>query len=259
MAQIFNHTPLQLEVLPLIDARGCIVAVAIAKLSFDIRPDGNLYIAAEPEPLRWIDARLPDGLVRMPSDLAPHKHGADIVIAPPVSEQRRQQLDGARVRIGVGSLTIARKLDQPWPLGALAPESKPRAALAGTYDDAWVRERMPLLPVDFDPAFHQVAPPAQQVAGGLHGDERLDIDGVYPDGTLRCQLPGRAVLVSGNVQSRYFTEIAMLDTLILDAESPRLTLVWRRAIAVRQKFEELSNLSLGLARLRTVRELYGTP
>ena len=257
MPQIFNHTPLELHVLPLVDPRGCIVAAVIAKVTFDIVAGGRLKLSAEPEPIRFVDERLGSGDVRMPSDLAAHKPAADVVVALPRSARRAEELDGVRVRIRVGKLQISKKIEKPWPLGPVPPEAKPRASLAGTYDDTWVRERMPLLPIDFDPRFHLVAPPDQRVPGSLTGDEHIEIAGLYPGDPIAFNLPARCLLVSGNVQSRYFTEIATLDTLVLDAESPRLMLVWRHTIALRQKFEELSNLSLGLARLRTVHELYG--
>lgn len=259
MPQLWNKSPLLVEVLPLVDPRGGMVAAVLCKFTFDILAGGELRRSAQQPPLQFVDERLPSGEVRFPSDLAAHKPAADVVVAPPGSPERAAQLRDARVRIAVGDLTLRGTPGERWPWGPLAPEHKARAALAGTYDEAWVRERMPLLPVDFDPRFHQVAPPAQRIEGWLQGDERLAVEGLYPGGPVVTALPGRCVLVSGNVQSRYFTEVATLDTLVLDAEAPRLTLVWRHAIPLRQKFEELSNVYVALARLRSVREVYGLP
>src|SRR5690606_31440841 len=49
--------------------------------------------------------------------------------------------------------------DRPAPVafGFVSPHWQPRANLAGTFDDAWRRQRFPLLPVDFDPRFHNAA------------------------------------------------------------------------------------------------------
>ena len=118
---------------------------------------------------------------------------------------------------------------------------------------------MPLLPIDFDPRHNLVAPADQVVAGYLKGDEQIVISGLYPWPNLVLSLPGRAVVVAGNVLNDYFTDIATLDTLLLWAERPRLTLVWRHAILPSQKIEEVANIHISLARLKNTRELYGKP
>src|SRR5262249_5812132 len=46
--------------------------------------------------------------------------------------------------------------------GPLAPTSPERLAEAGTYDDAWLNEQSPALPLDFDLAFYNTAPLDQQ-------------------------------------------------------------------------------------------------
>ncbi len=52
--------------------------------------------------------------------------------------------------------------DRPAPIGFgfVAPNWQPRAALAGTYDEAWTAQRKPLLPLDFDPRFYNWASPS---------------------------------------------------------------------------------------------------
>ena len=50
--------------------------------------------------------------------------------------------------------------DTPPPagLGFTSPNWQPRAAFAGTYDEQWMKERMPLLPTDFDRRFFSMPP-----------------------------------------------------------------------------------------------------
>lgn len=53
----------------------------------------------------------------------------------------------------------------PVGFGPIGPSWRPRMGYAGTYDDRWRVEVMPDLPADFDPRFHQCAPPDQILPG----------------------------------------------------------------------------------------------
>jgi hypothetical protein len=46
----------------------------------------------------------------------------------------------------------------PAGFGPIACHWQPRVGFAGTYGDAWVANRLPLLPDDFDDRFFQSAP-----------------------------------------------------------------------------------------------------
>ncbi|MEM9761986.1 MAG: DUF2169 domain-containing protein [Pseudomonadota bacterium] len=61
--------------------------------------------------------------------------------------------------------------DAPEPacLAPVPPFWRQRQQHAGTYDDAWLEERHPLLPEDFDPRFWQCAPPGQTCDAPLSG------------------------------------------------------------------------------------------
>jgi hypothetical protein len=110
------------------------------------------------------------------------------------------------------------------PIGADWP---PRAARAGTCDEAWKRTRAPLRPVDFDPRHNNAAPDDQWLEQPLRGGEWVEISGVTPRGALRFQLPVyrpsfTAVLPSGAVESA-----THLDTLLVDADERRVEVSWR--------------------------------
>jgi len=67
----------------------------------------------------------------------------------------------------------------------------PRLAYAGTYDDKYMKERHPLLPVDFSYRFFNGAHPDLQVGGYLHGDEEVELLNVCPGAPrLHFRLPG---------------------------------------------------------------------
>lgn len=134
---------------------------------------------------------------------------------------------------------IALRGDHPQPVvvGPLPMTWPARLALAGTYDQAYMKERWPWLPEDFDFRFFQEAPSDQRLASGYwRGDERFEIEGLHPDGSVRSRLPQIAprVLVSIAAQGEEtFHEVVLrLDTIVWDGASARLSLTWRGLIEV---------------------------
>jgi len=121
--------------------------------------------------------------------------------------------------------------DRPSPVGFgfISPHWQPRAALAGTYDDRWRKERMPLLPVDFDRRFFNGAPHDQVVSGYLKGDEPVIIKNASPSGSLTFHLPGIrppacTIRLRDNRSPVLYTR---LDTLIINTDENVLFLFWR--------------------------------
>ena len=129
--------------------------------------------------------------------------------------------------------------DRPPPagFGFVSPHWKPRASLAGTFDEAWHKSRAPLLPNDFDRRHLNAASPGLVASGYLRGDEAVVAVGVRPSGqALSFSLPGvgpprvRAHLVTGALP----TDVAMnLDTIIVNADEQRVLLLWRGHLALR--------------------------
>jgi hypothetical protein len=121
--------------------------------------------------------------------------------------------------------------DTPPPagFGFISPNWQPRAGFAGTYDDAWMKERMPLLPKDFDRRFFNAASPGLVTPGYLEGNEPVLIENVSPYGGISFNLPGvpppscRVELKGGqNVNLE-----PQLDTVIINTEEKLLLLIWR--------------------------------
>jgi hypothetical protein len=120
----------------------------------------------------------------------------------------------------------------PAGFGFVSPHWQPRAALAGTFDERWQKERAPLLPKDFDRAHLNAAAPGLGARGYLRGDEPVVAAGMSPQGTLRFALPGvpppraRVVLRGGREQ----VVATNLDTVILEPDERRLLLLWRACL-----------------------------
>lgn len=123
----------------------------------------------------------------------------------------------------------------PAGVGFTSPNWQPRASLAGTYDEAWSKERMPLLPRDFDRRFFNAASPGLVAPGYLRGDEPVLVEGATSHGRLSFRLPGllpprcRASLVN-----REDAEIELrLDTVVVDTDADRVLLQYRGHAALR--------------------------
>jgi hypothetical protein len=127
--------------------------------------------------------------------------------------------------------------DRPRPVGFgfVSPDWQPRLALTGTYDETWMRTRMPLVPGDFDPRFLNAAPADQVVAGHLRGDEEVAIVNASSRGRLQFRLPGSPPpAIDVELRSGRTERLApRLDTLIIDTDAHQVACLWRAALPVR--------------------------
>lgn len=119
---------------------------------------------------------------------------------------------------------------------------QPRASYAGTYDEAWMETRMPLLPVDFDDRFHVCVPPDQWSETPLRSDEPIEVLGATPEGAWRFQLPRIAPGFSSVVLGRRQEHRTHLDTVLIDADVRRVELTWRAAIPLPRKYEMVDRI-----------------
>jgi|SoiMethySBSTD1v2_1073268.scaffolds.fasta_scaffold30608_2 hypothetical protein len=263
MAELDNKTPGLVELVPLIDRYGSNVMVVITKVTYDMHAGQIVVPAPDQAPLTFADVPGVSGAageLAQASDVTDFKPSTDVVVTAPEGPIDSAPVAGRHLDIQIGSLRFGGKVSKPWVFGPVPRARKPRKDYAGTYDKAWLNERFPLVPSDFDPRHNQVAPPKQIAPRYLVGDETMTIRNLYgPDHVLAAGLPRRAVVVSGNVRGRYFTEVAVLDTLTVSSDRPRLSLVWRLAIKPRQKIEEVRNVFVSTASIRSARELYGKP
>ena len=80
----------------------------------------------------------------------------------------------------------------PAGFGFIGPEWEPRRKNAGTYDDNWMKNKMLLVPDDFDRRYYNAAHPDLVVQGYLKGNEPVEVVNASPRGTLSFDLPGIA-------------------------------------------------------------------
>ena len=234
--------------------------VALVKGTWALSPKRGLEPAHEQVVLQYQDtpSSSEKDALRLTSDLCEGKPRTDVLVISPSDASRASEIQGSTVSVAVGTFRFAKKVNGNWPFGPLSRTAPSRLQFAGTYDETWQQQRMPLLPADFDLRYHQHAPADQLPPHALSGDEPLRVDGLHAQlEGLTFHLPGKAVLITGNIRKEYFSTLAQLDTVQLWSDQPWLTLVWRLPIRPRQKIEEIGTVSVHMIRVPTARELYG--
>jgi hypothetical protein len=143
---------------------------------------------------------------------------------------------------------LKRYRDRPPPagFGFISPHWQPRAALAGTYDEAWTKQRMPLLPTDFDRKFFNAAPSDQIAPGYLKGDEPVVILNASPSGRISFNLPGVPppqcrVELQGRRDQHLQTQ---LDTVIINTDENLLFLIWRTNLVLRSGPQDILSIEI---------------
>ncbi|MCA9628837.1 MAG: pentapeptide repeat-containing protein [Myxococcales bacterium] len=207
--------------------------VAVVKLSLTLDP--NVQRAAVPkQEADWLSGEFfqdddPAGLLLYGGDFAPYKRLVDVTLSPParLSEVRERVLE-------LGPLRRMRTNGGIQDFGPLHPLQPPRSQLLGTFDEAWLRDRWPYFPGDFDFNYFNAAPVEQRMER-LRGDERLTLQGFLPE-ELQTRLPGiavRAFAQYARTAGYRFQEIALrLDTLHVDLKANSLQLVSRGQLPI---------------------------
>jgi uncharacterized protein YjbI with pentapeptide repeats len=134
------------------------------------------------------------------------------------------------------------------PVDSLWPQ---RYAKMGTYKGAWLKERWPWYPTDFDWGYYNGAPADMQVEGYLKGDESLYFENLHSSiSRYQSRLPGlrpRLFIQKQGAAKQdepvFFEPDLKLDTLWVDMEAEKLVLVWRAVIEVlSEDYDEIEHV-----------------
>jgi hypothetical protein len=122
---------------------------------------------------------------------------------------------------------------RPAGFGPVGRAWLPRRARAGTFDDAWLAERWPVMPADFHDAYWCSAPSGLGGAGYLRGDEAVRVRGMGRGGELAFSLPGHHLFALLRHESGVMLPFTMnLDTVTIDVDAKEVGLVWRLVTGV---------------------------
>ena len=141
-------------------------------------------------------------------------------------------------------ITTAGNTPQPAGFAAIGAHWEPRKRFAGTYDESWQKTRAPYLPADFDARFFQLAPPDLIVPGYLAGGEPVELRGLTPEGLLRFTLPAIRVTVVHRIEGREEERVGSLDTVSIEPDAQRFTLVWRTSLRCDKKALKISGVTV---------------
>lgn len=122
--------------------------------------------------------------------------------------------------------------DRPPPAGVgfVAPSWQPRVAFAGTYDEAWQKNRVPYLPKDFDARFFHAAPDDQIYSGFLKGGEPVELLNLSPAGVHRFSLPVCEITAEAHVDGAVHRPPLSIETLLLEPDQGRFSVLWRGSV-----------------------------
>jgi len=147
--------------------------------------------------------------------------------------------------------------DRPQPLGTgfISPDWQPRLAYAGIYDQAWEQTRLPMLPKDFKREFFNAAHPNLKANGFLNGSEMVHIINACSQGKLSFKLPDEKPKIKFKFQYKDSKQLPVsLDSVIIDSDAMKLTLLWRATQDVFNRIYEMETISVDapIGKTRTI-------
>jgi hypothetical protein len=115
-------------------------------------------------------------------------------------------------------------------LQAIATHWEPRRSFYGTFDEAWQKTRMPLLPRDFDARSQQVAHPSLQLARAPQPGEAIAVRGMTTEPTWMTEFRGVDLVLRGKTNDgRVVTARPMPDTMLIEPEREQVEVTYRHA------------------------------
>lgn len=152
--------------------------------------------------------------------------------APQITDPRHPFTAEDFTSLVAGHADLSAPQFQPAGLGFTGRAWLPRRQKSGTYDEAWLKERHPGLPGDFDFHYWNAAPADQQIPYPKL-PLLFTLQGFSPAGEIRFSLPGHEAFVLLRMDDGLLIPHPMnLDTLHVDADNLEVTACWRFLLPV---------------------------
>lgn len=132
--------------------------------------------------------------------------------------------------------------------GYISRSWQPRLAMAGTYDDAWMKERNPLLPLDFDDHYFNGAHPDLVGNGILQGGELITLTNLSENGLLDFALPALRENVTVSIKGKKTELKPALDTVVIEPDINNIMITWRVTVPCYKQFLYLDSVVIGKKR-----------
>ncbi len=126
--------------------------------------------------------------------------------------------------------------------GPIPEQWSPRLERRGTRDDAWLRERHPLLPLDFNTRYYNWSAPGLHSAEPLRGDEPIEVGGVLPEGAWRFKLPLYPMRFEVDMDGKTLVPPTHLDGLMIDSDERIVEVTYRAKTRLPLKWERLNGI-----------------
>ncbi len=134
---------------------------------------------------------------------------------------------------------------KPMSFGPMGRGWPGRIEYGGTYDQNWIDNVFPFLPRDFDERYFQMSPTDQQIAHPRGGEEVVLVN-LTQEGRVGFRLPSTSLpitLFKGGERS--FEANIHPDTILLEPENRRFSLVWRVSQRVDKTILDFSECWVG--------------
>lgn len=164
-----------------------------------------------------------------------------------VAAMRAERVDGLRLpNLEDPEALITSPLDRPQPFnfGYIGRDFAPRAAFAGTYDDAWKRDVCPLLPADFDERYFHGAAPGLITSRPLRGGEPVYAQNVTTTGPLQFLVPARRIRMEVTIRNAVTEHPAVLDTLRIEPDEKRAVVLWKVTVPCPQSLLHVRRIAI---------------
>lgn len=150
---------------------------------------------------------------------------------PRITDPRHPYTQEQAMALLAGTADLNAPAYQPAGFGLIGRAWQPRLAKAGTYDEAWLENRHPNLPADFDFNYWNGAPADQQITFPPL-NLKITLHNLTPGGSLQFTLPDHLAFILLRLKNGAMVPQKMwLDTLYIDAEQQRVIVTWRYVLA----------------------------
>jgi len=163
------------------------------------------------------------------------------------AKKSKQEIEGMLIPNLEDPAHLIRDIDhrpEPVGFGFIGRHWQPRMSFAGTYDEAWMKNRCPLLPDDFDDRYFNGAHPKLVSRQYLQGNEPVEVLNASVKGMLRFSLPGDRPDVVVTIAEEDNSLQMNFDTLIIEPDEKRVMMVWRGTMDIYNRLYQVKKIEV---------------